>query len=62
MSSSDTCNLSLDLSKTNLILMIGGQILLLVLVIMVVSFGVQPVMSPFINQVAKTTTITNSPK
>lgn len=43
--------------------MIGGQILLLVLVIMVVSFGVQPVMSPFINQVAAATTAgTKSPK
>ena len=60
MSSSES---SLDLSKTNLILMIGGQILILVLIIMVVSFGIQPVMSPFINQAAKNVaTIANLPK
>ena len=35
-----------DFSKSNFILMIGGQILLLVLVLMVVSFGSAPLIFP----------------
>ena len=35
-----------DFSKSNFILMIGGQILLLVLVLMIVSFGTGPLSFP----------------
>lgn len=35
-----------DFSKSNFILMIGGQILLLVLALMIVSFGTGPVSFP----------------
>jgi hypothetical protein len=35
-----------DFSKSNFILMIGGQILLLVLTLMIVSFGTGPVSFP----------------
>ena len=35
-----------DFSKSNFILMIGGQILLLVLVLMIVSFGTAPISFP----------------
>ena len=35
-----------DFSKSNFILMIGGQIILLVLVLMVVSFGTGPISFP----------------
>ena len=35
-----------DFSKSNLVLMIGGQILLLVLLLMIVFFGTEPLSFP----------------
>jgi hypothetical protein len=35
-----------DFSKSNLILMVGGQILILVLLLMIVFFGVEPLSFP----------------
>jgi hypothetical protein len=39
-----------DFSKSNLLLMVGGQIMLLVLVIMVVWFGVGPLQFAYADQ------------
>ena len=41
---------SYDFSKSNLLLMVGGQIMLLVLVIMVVWFGVGPLQFAYVDQ------------
>jgi hypothetical protein len=43
---SDVPRSSPDFSKSNLILMIGGQILLLVLALMIVYFGMPPLSFP----------------
>ena len=39
-------NKLVDFSKSNLILMVGGQILLLVFLLMIVFFGTQPLTFP----------------
>lgn len=43
---STDCSQLYDFSKSNFILMIGGQILLLVLALMIVSFGTGPISFP----------------
>ena len=43
---STDCSQLYDFSKSNFVLMIGGQILLLVLVLMIVSFGTGPISFP----------------
>jgi hypothetical protein len=37
---------SYDFSKSNLILMVGGQILILVIILMIVFFGTDPIKAP----------------
>jgi hypothetical protein len=43
-----------DFTTSNLILMVGGQVLILVLVLFVILFGTQPVTSPVINILSTT--------
>ena len=46
MATSPDTNNSFDFSKSNLVLMVGGQILILVFLLMIVFFGTAPLSFP----------------